>query len=165
MGSCSSPLILFVALLWPVFNRSFSLHWGPRTGNSTGSGISLKRSRGAESPPSACWQCCFGYNPGHSWLSKIQVHIAGSCWAHVDTYQPVVYLVSTSSHLDSDSFYSHYNWATKAKLAWQLTSAVVMAAVHFHSVKEPKSQFKIPSRTVGMLEFLMLRTCLLYKAK
>ena len=52
---------------------------GSRAGHRTPGGVSPERNRGAESPPSTCWPCCWWCSPGHSWPSGLRAHIVGSC--------------------------------------------------------------------------------------
>ena len=62
---CSSPLIIFVALLWTAPTAPHpSCAEGPRPGCSTPDGASWGQSRGAQSPLSALW-------PSHFWCSPV----------------------------------------------------------------------------------------------
>jgi len=54
---------------------------GSRAGRSTPGGVSWGWSKGAESPPSTCWPLFSWCSPGYRWLSGLQAHTAGSCWA------------------------------------------------------------------------------------
>lgn len=70
-------------LLQQVHNVTSCIE-GPRAGCKRVSipcRVSLEQSRGAESPPSPCWPCCFGCSPGCGRPSVLPAHIAGSCWA------------------------------------------------------------------------------------
>ena len=83
----SSPWIILVALLWTHSNISMSfLSWGPQGWTQTQSGVSQEQSREREPPRLTCWPCFFWWSPGYGCLSRVQVHIARSCWA---SRQPV----------------------------------------------------------------------------
>ena len=58
--SCSSLLIILVALLWTLSNSSLSfLYWGPTPRCSTPNGASQGQRREGQSPPCPCWPPLF----------------------------------------------------------------------------------------------------------
>lgn len=76
-------LALWASLLEWVQSRATSpcpADVGARPGCST-SGGSHKVMLGGQSPPLSCWLSLFWWNPGYSWLTRLQAHIAGSCQA------------------------------------------------------------------------------------
>jgi len=76
----SSSRIIFMASPGPApTGPCLSCAEGSRAGRRTPSGVSPEQNRGAESPPSHCWPCCWGCSLGYSWPSGLQVHTARSC--------------------------------------------------------------------------------------
>lgn len=86
--------------------------------------------------------------PLSSNIKSCKVQVKGFC---LDTdFILTTYLLykQTLHHIWTLIFFTVPISDTKALLAWQLTPAVAMVAAHFHLGSEPRSQVKIPSRTV-----------------
>jgi len=127
--NCSSPLIIFVALLWICSNSSASSYaGGPRPGHSTPDGASQEQSRGKQFCLSPCWMHLFCCSPGYCWPSGLQKHTAGSCPASHPPQAPhpspqhcsqwVLLPVCAHTWDYSDSSATPCTWPCQIMLTW-----------------------------------------------
>jgi len=86
----------FGSFLWPSsgcapIGPHLSCTEGSTYAHRTLGEASPAQSRGAGSPPSPCWPCCFWCSPGSGWLSELWEHIAGLCPATIHQYPHVLF--------------------------------------------------------------------------
>jgi len=81
-----------MVFLWTL-SKSLSCTGGPRLGHSTPSEASWRQNREGQSSPSCCWPLLFWWNWRYHWLSRLQVHTAGS--------HALAFLIPSSENLDS----------------------------------------------------------------